>query len=69
MEHYKYDLANNIIALAGMRAKIDPKQVDDQLFRTYFENSLAPAFEKEYGVKLKYKKQDNIIAQIKKVLP
>jgi len=68
MEHYKYDTANNIIALASMRARHDPRQSDDNLFRSYFENNLAPAFEKQYGVKLEYGKYADIVAQVKKVL-
>ncbi len=68
MEHYKYDLANNIIALAGNRARQDPKQTDDQLFHTHFVNNLAPDFKKQYGVKLKYGKYAKIAAQAKKVL-
>lgn len=68
MEHYKKDLANNIIALASMRARIDPQQIDDQLFQTYFTNTLVPDFKRQYGVKLKYGKYADIVAQVKKVL-
>ena len=68
MENYKYDIANNIIALASMRAQYDPRQTDDNLFRTHFENNLAPSFKDEYGVTISYGKYDEIVAQAKKVL-
>ena len=68
MEHYKYDIANNIIALASMRERHDPHQSDDNLFRSYFENNLAPAFKEQYGVAINYGKYDEIVAQAKKVL-
>jgi spermidine/putrescine-binding protein len=51
-----------------MRARHDPQQADDNLFRSYFENNLAPTFEKQYGIAINYGKYDDIIAQAKKVL-
>jgi hypothetical protein len=68
MEHYKNDLANNIISLASAKAKGDPKQADDELFKAYFKNILAPGFEKQYGKKITYGKYHKIVEQAKKAI-
>ena len=68
MDNHKKDVANNIIALAGMRAKDDPQQLDSEIFKAYFVKTLAPAFKDAYVVGIKYDSFDRIIAQAKKVL-
>lgn len=68
MDQYRNDIANNIIALAGMRAKDDPQQLDSEIFKAYFVKTLAPAFKGAYVVGIKYGSFDRIIAQAKKVL-
>jgi hypothetical protein len=68
MDQYRNDIANNIIALAGMRAKDDPQQLDSEIFKAYFVKTLAPAFKDAYVVGIKYDSFDRIIAQAKKVL-
>jgi hypothetical protein len=68
MDQYRNDIANNIIALAGMRAKDDPQQLDSEIFKAYFVKTLAPAFKDAYVVGIKYGSFDRIIAQAKKVL-
>ena len=68
MEHYKNDIANNIIALAGNRAKADPRQLDSQMFKSYFVKTLAPIFKTTYMVGIRYGTFDSIISQAKKVL-
>lgn len=69
MEHYKRDLANNIIALARSRAKDDPKQLDDDLFRHHLVSNLVPEYKRKYGKKLKYGPYEEIIKQIEKDFP
>lgn len=69
MEHYKRDLANNIIALTCSRAKDDPEQIDDGLFRHHLVNGLAPEYKRKYGKKLKYGPYEEIIKQIEKDFP
>jgi len=64
MDHYKKDLANNIIALAYTRSLADPKHTDNFLFKNYFKNSLAPAFKEQYGIKLRYNSYKGIIKQV-----
>lgn len=68
MEHYKYDLANNIIALASERARQDPEQTDDELFQHYFKSCLAPEFKRKYGKRLKWGPYEEIIAEVDKVI-
>ena len=66
MEHYKKDLANNIIALASARAKEDPNQLNDDLFRHHIISGLGPEYKRKYGKKLKYGSYEEIIKQVEK---
>lgn len=69
MEHYKYDTANNIIALARSRAKDDPQQIDVLLFRNHFIKQMAPEYKRNYGKPLKWGPYEEIIAQVEKDFP
>lgn len=68
MDNYKKDVANNIIALAGMRAKVDPQQLDSEIFESYFKKTLAPAFKAEYGFNIRYGSFDSIMFHAAKAL-
>jgi hypothetical protein len=65
--HYKQDIANNIIGLISLRERMDPRRKDDAMFKSYFKNTLVPNFAKAYGVKLRYGNHANILKQIQKV--
>lgn len=68
MDNYKNDIANNIIALARARGEKDPRQLDSALFESYFKKILAPAFEAEYGLNIRYGSFDSIVFQAAKAL-
>jgi hypothetical protein len=68
MDNHKKDVANNIIALAGMRAKDDPQQLDSEIFKSYFRKTLAPAFKAEYGFSIRYGSFKSIVLQASKAL-
>lgn len=61
---YDKDTAQNILSLTLMRQELDPQQVDDAIFRAYFDNTLAPSFKKQYGTNLKYGTYKSIIKQV-----
>ena len=50
MEHYKYDTANNIIALASMRARHDPHQSDDNLKFVLLKEIGKPMFNQKVDI-------------------
>jgi|SaaInlStandDraft_1057018.scaffolds.fasta_scaffold193872_2 hypothetical protein len=68
MDQYKKDIAHNLIALIRLRDEIDPRQVDDHVFRAYFANTLATEFKNEYGITLKYGSHKNMIKEISSIL-
>jgi hypothetical protein len=68
MDNHKKDVANNIIALAGRRAKDDPQQLDSEIFKSYFKKTLAPAFKAQYGLNIRYGSFKSIVLQASKAL-
>ena len=68
MDNYKNDVANNIIALALAQGKRDPRQVDSEIFESYFKKTLVPAFKSEYGFNIRYGTFDSIVLQASKAI-
>tara|TARA_B110000285_G_scaffold69593_1_gene80067 strand:+ start:4374 stop:4589 length:216 start_codon:yes stop_codon:yes gene_type:complete len=68
MDNYKNDVANNIIALARARGKKDPRQIDSEIFKSYFRKTLAPAFKAQYGLNIRYGSFKSIALQASKAV-
>lgn len=68
MDQYKKDIAQNILALTLTRERCDPQQVDDEMFRAYFTNTLSPSFKDEYGITLEYGSYHSIIKTVSSIL-